>query len=68
MNIDYDKRVISFENCLIFKNSDTGIKIKGNSLGVMAISFKELRLIGRTNKSKIITKFKWIIEILKYKL
>lgn len=68
MKVDYDKNEISFEDCLILKNDDTAITISGNGIGKMKVNMYKITFACRTNKSKILTKLKWIKKVIQYKL
>ena len=68
MNIDFDSRTVDFKNTLMLKNDDTAIRVNGNGLGNLSFNIEGMHFNCRVNKSKVITKIKWIIAVIKFKI
>ena len=68
MNIDFDAKTIHFKNTLMLKNDDTAIRVTGNGLDSLSFNFEGMHFNCRANKSKILTKIKWIIAVIKFKI
>lgn len=70
MRIDFKDRIIDGDRCIIIKNDYIGINIsnlnENSTEGTW--EFSNINIIGRNNKSKIITKLKWIWSILKWEI
>ena len=70
MRIDFKDRIIDGDRCIIIKNDYIGINISNLNENSTEDTweFSNINIIGRSNKSKIITKLKWIWSILKWEI
>ena len=70
MRIDFKDRIIEGDSCIIIKNDYIGINISNLNENSTEDTweFSNINIIGRNNKSKIITKLKWIWLILKWEI
>lgn len=69
MLIDYINNKIEISDSIILQNDDTAIRINGfNDNMKTTVNLGNSVFCCRTNKSKLITKIKWIIAVIKFKL
>ena len=70
MRIDFKDRIIDGDRCIIIKNDYIGINISNLNENSTEDKWKfsNIHIIGRNNKSKIITKLKWIWSLLKWEI
>ncbi|MGL4571777.1 MAG: hypothetical protein ACRCVJ_12010 [Clostridium sp.] len=68
MEIDKNTNTIDFKNTLLFVNKANAITIVGGDTKRETITIKGVTVVGRKDKSKIITKLKWIMFVIKFKI